>query len=625
MAVVQISRIQVRRGKKNAGTGLPQLASGEIAWAIDTQELYIGNGSVSEGAPEVNNTKILTEHDSLLDLAGQYQYRRQDEHIQTGVDATHPVVRSLQERLDERLSILSFGLDNTGVDDVTVILQQAIDQIFNNPATITSTASRIVLEIPAGTYKISDTIYVPSNVTLIGHGKNKTFIEYIGAETAFVFINDSATAINNSEYLTQPRNITIKGMTIHSATSNKSVFKLDAVRDSVFEDLDITGDMYAVGNSTPIDISTSAQGGLQFNAKSALVTCQRNLFRNVTVSGFTFCVYSKQDILLNTFETCIFSTAYIGAAFGKNAINVTGEIYGPRNNTFTNCIFTEIKRQAAFIYKGYGNIFSKTRFIGVGNDGGSNELAKYSQIKFDVPGNMIDNLISDRAIDMADPEQFPDTAYIGEVSGVAAYQSNGAQIAYLDEVSATVVTGSITSTSASTDRLTVASTTGLADEQSIVFSFSFGNIEGGKTYYIKNVIDGQLFTITDKPAGTILQLTDASPNIPFTAFNPGAPAFRLPIDTDAAGYVINYVYRSTSGTHKRRGTLTIIVDTTNRTSQLTDEYDFVGEESSDDSLTFSARLSALNGAARDTLVVWYSNTTAGDSNAEFTYSYSAIY
>jgi len=214
---------------------------------------------------------------------------------------------------------------------------------------------------------------------------------------------------------------------------------------------------------------------------------------------------------------------------------------------------------------------------------------------------------------------------VGEVSGVASYQSNGAQVAYLDEVAATVITGSITSTSASTDRLTVASTTGLVDEQSIVFSYSFGNIEGGKTYYVKNVINGQLFTITDRPAGAILALTDATPNIPFTAYNPGAPAFRLPIDTDAAGYVINYVYKSTSGTHKRRGTLTIIVDTENRTSQLTDEYDFVGEEGSDDSLTFSARLSALNGVARDTLVVWYSNTTSGDNNAELTYSYSAIY
>ena len=60
MAVVQISRIQVRRGRALQGTGIPDnLASGEFAWAMDTQELYIGNGSVAEGAPAVGKTKII--------------------------------------------------------------------------------------------------------------------------------------------------------------------------------------------------------------------------------------------------------------------------------------------------------------------------------------------------------------------------------------------------------------------------------------------------------------------------------------------------------------------------------------------------------------------------------------
>ena len=45
MAVVSISRIQIRRGRKNQGSGLPQLASGELGWATDAQELWIGNGA----------------------------------------------------------------------------------------------------------------------------------------------------------------------------------------------------------------------------------------------------------------------------------------------------------------------------------------------------------------------------------------------------------------------------------------------------------------------------------------------------------------------------------------------------------------------------------------------------
>ena len=60
MAVVQISRIQVRRGQANQGSGIPQLAGGELGWAVDEQELYIGNGSVAEGAPQVGNSKIIS-------------------------------------------------------------------------------------------------------------------------------------------------------------------------------------------------------------------------------------------------------------------------------------------------------------------------------------------------------------------------------------------------------------------------------------------------------------------------------------------------------------------------------------------------------------------------------------
>ena len=56
MAVVQISRIQIRRGQKNLGSGLPQLASGEFGWAVDTQELYIGNGK------KIKNPYLVDQH-----------------------------------------------------------------------------------------------------------------------------------------------------------------------------------------------------------------------------------------------------------------------------------------------------------------------------------------------------------------------------------------------------------------------------------------------------------------------------------------------------------------------------------------------------------------------------------
>jgi hypothetical protein len=59
MAIVQISKIQQRRGLNQ---DLPTLSSAELGWSIDTQQLYIGNGDTTEGAPKLGRTEILTEH-----------------------------------------------------------------------------------------------------------------------------------------------------------------------------------------------------------------------------------------------------------------------------------------------------------------------------------------------------------------------------------------------------------------------------------------------------------------------------------------------------------------------------------------------------------------------------------
>ena len=128
MAIVSISRIQIRRGRKNQGSGLPQLAGGELGWAVDTQELYIGNGAVSEGAPAVGNSKILTEHDNLFELSDQYTYKN-GTSIQTGTSSANPIQRSLQSRLDDFVNVRSFGANGDGTDQ-TLALQRAIDQLY---------------------------------------------------------------------------------------------------------------------------------------------------------------------------------------------------------------------------------------------------------------------------------------------------------------------------------------------------------------------------------------------------------------------------------------------------------------------------------------------------------------
>jgi hypothetical protein len=68
MAVIQIAKIQVRRGLQE---NLPNLDAGEFGWSTDTLRLYIGNGSTGDPdyAPVPGNTEVLTVYSSLSEIA----------------------------------------------------------------------------------------------------------------------------------------------------------------------------------------------------------------------------------------------------------------------------------------------------------------------------------------------------------------------------------------------------------------------------------------------------------------------------------------------------------------------------------------------------------------------------
>jgi hypothetical protein len=254
MAVVQISRIQQRRGKKYSETSLPQLASGELAWCVDSQELYIGNGAVSEGAPTVGNTKILTQKDieqqgDLLNIF-QRTYKSTDPSIITGVDANHPTWRTIQSRLDDRVTTRDFGVIGDGIIDDTIALQRAIDQLFINVSgtAFNHESARITLFIPAGIYKITDTLLIPSYATIIGEGAEKTIIAYTGENPVIRCINDTLTPgmgnaffddnldgnyvndMYDAQYTNQPRFINISGLTLTTNSNSQSVLMLETVR-----------------------------------------------------------------------------------------------------------------------------------------------------------------------------------------------------------------------------------------------------------------------------------------------------------------------------------------------------------------------------------------------------------
>jgi hypothetical protein len=420
MAVVQISRIQIRRGQKNTGTGIPQLAGGEMAWAVDTQELFIGNGSVAEGSPYVGNTKILTTNDTILDLFEQYQYKKNDPTIQTGSDSNFPILRTLQERLDERVTVASFGaIGDQGNSDDTVAVQRAIDQLYLNPATFGLAEGRFILEFGPGIYTISSTIYVPSYASIVGAGQGRTVINYTGTGSAFEFVNDTSTSsnystISSSTFLNQPKHIYMKGFSLSINSANTTAFKLNAVRNSTFEDIGVDGSWE---QTDPLESNSI---GLAVGALSSAVTCDSNQFIRMNFNNLSYGIFSKQDIINNVIDGCVFSKMHMGVSFGQGS-NLTsiGEQFGPRNNSITNCVFEDINRQGIKVANGSGNLSSQNRFISVGNDGAGNNAAVYGHIEFDSIGNSSVQDIFDRTADLASNNLI--NPYVGEVVGQTAF------------------------------------------------------------------------------------------------------------------------------------------------------------------------------------------------------------
>jgi hypothetical protein len=399
MAIVQLSRIQHRRGRKLAGTGLPQLASGELGWAIDTQELYIGNGAVSEGAPYVGNTKILTEHDNLFDLAGQYTYRPD---VIPGTFA-----RPLQRRLDDFVSVRAFGAFGDGTDQ-TVALQTAINSLYKPTLPGLDNSEKVVLYVPEGTYIVSDSIKIPSYVTLLGSGKDKTVIRSTSS-SIFETIN-RPTEITTD---TQPKYIQIDGMTLEAKSSNFPALVLNNCTDSIFRDLKIVG----VTSSSLTFVNAIYHTGILLNAYSPVVTCKDNVFDNVDVEGFNCAVYSDTLITYNTFKDSTFKDLQVGILFGG-----TIQTSGPSFNVIENCVFDDIISEAIVVNAGGYNISKSNKFFSVGNNAGAQTQNITSVIRFETNTNVSDLDYFERTDLMADQSAI-NLTYLPEVEGRTNYRN----------------------------------------------------------------------------------------------------------------------------------------------------------------------------------------------------------
>jgi hypothetical protein len=403
MAVIEIAKIQVRRGQENQ-TGIPQLAGGEFAWATDNENLYIGLKREDGGARDAN-IRVLTENDvrlftsfvssGMLNTTTNYVWNVDQEDSITsstyvlGVapTANDRVIRSVQNKLDDFVSVADFGVVGSTASnaiDCSIALQTAIDHLFldmdiYNTATQYDTEQSLrynkKLFFPAGIYKIGQTLKIPRETVIIGEGIDKTIIENLTAgsgvfQTVDWFGRRSEHSQNNYDHgefdalntssLTlsitgpgQPKNIHIEGMTLRYTVASESnpnlaLISLDCVDNAVIRGVKFQGTYTSL-------LSPAAGPG----------------YTGIDIRGYNAC--TSENILI---DKCQFEGLYYGIRSNYDTNNIVIQnnsfnysTYGTAFSTTTNVVATNGPTYARILNNKFQNIYNQGIFVGPNRNG----------------------------------------------------------------------------------------------------------------------------------------------------------------------------------------------------------------------------------------------------------------
>jgi hypothetical protein len=163
-----------------------------LGWVIDEQKLFIGNGTVADGAPAIGNTEILTSGSSAFSSALKYVYKGylgNATPIVTGDGVD--ILRTLQERLDDYVSVKAFGAVGNDSTNDTAAIQRALEELYSDIVDQDDTRSSRILFFPAGTYNISASLKIPPYARLCGEGRRISDIRQSGGNAPVAVTEDN--------------------------------------------------------------------------------------------------------------------------------------------------------------------------------------------------------------------------------------------------------------------------------------------------------------------------------------------------------------------------------------------------------------------------------------------------
>lgn len=390
MAILEIAKIQVRRGRENQ-TGIPRLDPGEFGWAEDTEHLYIGK-RISEGANNDNNSRILTETDKaeIIDQLGgifsTFRPHSQDATTSSykyrdGVDFIHSSISTVAIKSDNFVSLTDYDVRvSSTATDITAEFQTAVADLFKNGnwGNLSRFDARRKLLVPAGQYYITDTIELPPYTSIEGEGQELTTLTFRSTITnMFKTVDADGNMFESglmSDGVKRARQITIKGMTLEYETPTNdptvpSLISIDNVLNTIIEDV-LFRTAIDVTNTTTFGIVGGGKG-ISIRGKTGdieagdVALCENVQIHRCNFDGLYLGVEATGTVIRPVITDSVFSNLDRGVS-----LYAADQVYGPTNGLISSNRFKSIVREAIFVGTSTNksmHVSENNYFIQVGN------------------------------------------------------------------------------------------------------------------------------------------------------------------------------------------------------------------------------------------------------------------
>jgi hypothetical protein len=363
MAVTTVARIQHRRGLKE---DLPaNLAEGELGFCMDTRELFIGNSAANSG-----NTQVLTNTSNVVQSI-PYEFLSSTSVVsQTGLTMNEPVVRTLQQQLDDQwVNIRAYGAQGDGQTDDTDAINRAIQDLsIKNLSTAESVwQARKALWFPSGTYLITSSLLIYPWVRIVGEHQTSTQIQLLtgGAATTLFTTVDSqgqtGASIGNNGSV-PPEQIYVSDISF-TTTEDHNLIVLTRAQYVSFERCSFIAS-WSLGDSIP----SPAPIAVQIDKLGGVIECKHYQFTECTFQQIPWAFNCEDIVDYITWDRCVFNTLHLGI----RSDNQVGET-GPSWAVVSNSVFVDIESfgiqwLSSNIGAGPGIASHACRFINVGAD-----------------------------------------------------------------------------------------------------------------------------------------------------------------------------------------------------------------------------------------------------------------